>query len=197
MDLPWKNLPNLPDLDLPNLDLPDLNLPDLNLPNLDLPDFSGLPDLDIPELPDLTAISRLASQIQALISSAIAHPLWAIALILLSITLIQIIADLIKRSLKAALTLLLKFPLLISQWIWQRTIASPKSHLDTDLSTAEQADRLIAKLETLRQEQDQVLIELKALLNQPLPPPLVAPSDPASPSLQSPEPPPASQTPSP
>ena len=148
MDLPWKSLPNLPDL-------------------------SGLSNIDLPDLPDLNALGSLAAQLQTIISRAITHPLWTIVLILLAITLIQIVADLIKRSLKALLTLLLKLPLFLSQWIWKRTVGQPKPTDSQILSKAEQADQLIARLETLRQEQDQIIAELKSLLNQP--PPLSAP----------------------
>ena len=179
MNVPWKNLPDLPDLDLPDLS---------GLSNIDLPDLPN-------RLPDLSALGTLAAQIQAVISSAIAHPIWAIVIIVLSIALIQIVADLIKRSLKALLALLLKFPLLISQWIWKRTF-SAKALSNTQRQAT--ADQLIAKLETLRQEQDQVLDELKALLHQPT---LAQPSppieDPTLPSPQTLEPPPANQVPSP
>ena len=177
--------------DLPNFS----NLPDIDLP--DLPDLSGLSNIDLPDLPDLNAVSSLAAQIQTVISSAIAHPLWAVAIILLSITLIQIIADLIKRSLKAALTLLLRLPLFISQWIWKRTIAFPKNQ--PSLSTVEQADQLLARLETLRQEQDRVIADLKALLSEPVTqpaPPAVEPPDPTPSSLPVLEPQPESQIPS-
>ena len=162
----------------------------MNLPWKDLPD---LPDY---RLPDLSALSSLAGQLQTAVSSAIAHPFWAIALILLSITLIQIVADLIKRSLKALLTLLLKLPLFVSQWIWKRTVSSAKTPADAQLlSKSEQADRLIAQLETLRQEQDRVIADLKAVLNQPAPP-SAAPANPALPSPPTEEPLSEAQTPS-
>ena len=173
MDLPWKQLP-------------------------DLPDMSGLSNIDLPDLPDLSALGKLAAQIQTVISSAISHPLWAIALILLSITLIQIVADLIKRSLKALLTLLLKLPLSISQWIWKRTVTQSKAPTDTQiLSKTDQADQLIAQLETLRQEQDSIITQLKALLSQPEPQPNPVPLTPASPSPQAQEPLPESLAPAP
>ena len=181
MDVPWKSLP-------------------------DLPDLSGLSRLDLPDLPDLTALGSLAAQLQTIISWAIAHPFGTIALVLLAITLIQIVADLIKRSLKALLTLLLKLPLFVSQWIWRRTIGQAKlstsaqTNVQTNaqiLSKAEQADQLIARLEALRQEQDQIVAELKSLLlNQPTAPPASLPADSASPSPPSPGPLSEAQTPS-
>ncbi len=163
MDLPWKSLP-------------------------DLPDLSGLSNIELPNLPDLNALSNLAMQIQAIISHAIAHPLWTVALVLLSITLIQIVADLIKRSLKAILTLLLKLPLFASQWIWKRTVGQSKPPTNDQIrSKAEQANQLIAQLETLRQEQDQIITELKSLLSQssPLPAPsLLATATPSPPTME-------------
>lgn len=191
-------LPNLSELRLSDLRL-DISLPDLRP---DLPDMSGfsnprLPDIDLPDLPSLSALGSLAAQLQTVVSSAIAHPFWAIALILLAITLIQIVADLIKRSLKAFLTLLLKLPLFISQWIWKRATNPDKKPTDAQiLSKAEQADQLIAQLEALRQEQDSVVLALKDLLSQPEPQP-VLPVDSVSPSPPTLEPQPESQTPSP
>ena len=180
MDMPWKNLPDLPDVALP-----DLSGLSNGLSNIDLPD----------RLPDLSALGTLAAQMQAVISSAIAHPIWAIVIVLLLITLIQIIADLIKRSLKALLTLLLKFPLFISQWIWKRTLSVKGSANAQQKATAAQ---LIVKLETLRQEQDQVLAELKSLIQEPtMTPPSPPTEDSKSLSPQTLEPPPANQVPSP
>ena len=177
-----------------------LNLSDLR-PSL--PGISRLSGIDLPDLPNLNALSNLAGQLQAVISGAIAHPFWAIAIVVLSITLIQIIADLIKRSLKALLSLLLRLPLFISQWIWRRATSQKKAPTDAQiLSKAEQADQLIVRLEALRQEQDTVILALKDLLNQPelrqpelRQPELrqpesqpVLPPDVASPSLPTPEP---------
>lgn len=172
MAFPWKNLPDLPDF-------PDYSLPDYRLP-------------------DLSALGSLAGQLQAVVSGAIAHPFWAIALILLSITLIQIVADLIKRSLKALLTLLLKLPLFVSQWIWKRTVSPAKTPTDAQLlSKADQVDQLITQLETLRQQQDLIITELKSVLNQPAPPPDSEPANPALPAPQTEEPLSEAQTPSP
>ena len=174
-----------------------LHLPDLSDLRPELPNMSGFSSIDLPDLPDLNALGSLAAQVQTIVGGVIAHPFWAIAIVLLSITLIQIVADLIKRSLKAFLTLLLKLPLAISQWIWKRATSQSKAPTDAQiLSKAEQADRLIAQLETLRQEQDAVVLALKdLLLSQPEPQP-VLPPDPALPSPPTPEPQPESQTPS-
>ena len=176
MDLPWKRLPDLSNL----------------------PDISGFSNIDLPDLPSLSALGNLAAQLQTIIGTAIAHPFWSIALIILAIALIQIVADLIKRSLRALLALLLKLPLVISQWIWKRTISQSKPPIDSQLlSKTEQADQLIAQLETLRQEQDTVITQLKTLLSQPEPVPDTAQSNPVPRSLPTPEPPPEPQSPSP
>ncbi|MGB3298682.1 MAG: hypothetical protein WBA76_10470 [Phormidesmis sp.] len=120
-----------------------------------------LPRLALPwvELPDsLDTLTTLASQIQTVVSLAIGHPLWAIAAVLLTIVLIQIIADLIKRVLKASLAFVIKLPLMLSQWLWKKATASPQP------SQVAQVDRLITRLDALREEQDQVVAELKNLL---------------------------------
>jgi len=158
----------LPSLDLSDLDLPDINLPDINLPALNLSD-------------SLSSIAALANQIQSVINGAIAHPIWAIALLLFIITLIQILADLIKRLIKAALTSLLKLPLTLSQWIWQRasapgtssasstpnassTLSSPSA---SSAAKRDQLEQLVAQLNGLRAEQDQVIENIRLLLAEP------------------------------
>ena len=186
---------NLSDLWLLDLRLLDFGLLDFGLLDLwlldfwsSLPDMSRLPDIDLPDIPNLNALGSLAGQLQAVISGAIAHPVWAIAIVLLSITLIQIVADLIKRSLKAFLSILLKLPLFISQWIWRRVTSQKKAPTDAQIvSKAEQADQLIARLEALRQEQDTVISALKDLLSQPESQSAL-PSDLALPSPPTPEP---------
>ena len=65
----------------------------------------ALPQIELSN--SLSTLAALASQIQALITAAISHPLLAIAAILLSIGFIQLMADLVKRLIKAALTFVL------------------------------------------------------------------------------------------
>ena len=123
---------------------------------LDLPQFA----FPWRELPDsLDTLTTLAAQLQTVIGTAISHPLWAIAAVLFTIVLIQIAADLVKRVLKASLAFVLKLPLMLSQWLWKKATASAQP------SQAAQVDQLIARLEVLRQEQDQVVAELKTLLS--------------------------------
>ncbi|MFK8186558.1 MAG: hypothetical protein AB8B99_24535 [Phormidesmis sp.] len=140
--------------------LANLNLPAISLPDLSLPDLS-LPDLSVSD--SLSSLAALASQLQAAINGAIAHPFWAIAFLLFAITLIQITADLIKRVVKATLTFVLKLPLTLSQWIWNR--ATTPSLPDNK----EKIQQLISELERLRTEQDLVLEQLKALVAETTP----------------------------
>jgi hypothetical protein len=76
------------------------------------------------------------------------------------------VADLVKRILKASLTFVLKLPLTLSQWIWQSVTARflGKASPSAVLPQAVQIDQLISRLDTLREEQDQVVAELKTLL---------------------------------
>ncbi len=127
-----------------------------------LPFILELPQFAFPwvELPDsLDTLTTLAAQIQTVVSAAIGHPVWAIAAVLLTIVLIQIIADLVKRVLKASLAFVLKLPLVLSQWLWKKATASAQP------SQVAQVNQLISRLDILRQEQDQVVAELKTLLS--------------------------------
>ncbi|MEO0768684.1 MAG: hypothetical protein AAFY72_04510 [Cyanobacteria bacterium J06649_4] len=116
--------------------------------------WRGLPD-------SLDTLSTVASQLQWLITTALAHPFWAVVALVLSIGLIQLIADLVKRIIRASLTFVLTLPLRLSQWIWKRATATPKAIPQTPSA---KIDQLLIRLEALRQEQDQVIAELKTLL---------------------------------
>lgn len=111
----------------------------------------------------LTALSAFATQVQKVSAMVLTHPIWAILLLILSVGLLQLIVDLIKRSIKASLTFVLKLPLIASQWVWQRATALPmtaQAHPQPD-----QIEQLMAQLERLRQEQDQIIADLKTLLS--------------------------------
>ncbi len=118
----------------------------------------ALPWVDLPD--SLETLTTFATQLQTVVSAAVGHPVWAIAAVVLTIVLIQIIADLVKRILKTSVAFVLKLPLLLSQWIWQKATAPAQA------SQAAQVDQLIARLEALRSEQDQVVLELKTLLGE-------------------------------
>ncbi|MGD1899995.1 MAG: hypothetical protein ACFB16_23990 [Phormidesmis sp.] len=119
----------------------------------------ALPQIELSS--SLSTLAALASQIQALIAAAISHPLLAIAAILLSIGFIQLMADLVKRLIKAALTFVLTLPLSLSQWVWKRATAAGTTAQPKEI----QIQQLMDRLESLRQEQDAVMIELRALLS--------------------------------
>ncbi|MEL6899540.1 MAG: hypothetical protein AAFP07_01205 [Cyanobacteria bacterium J06606_4] len=135
----------------------------------------ALPRLELPD--SLDQLANIASQLQTAISAALSHPILAVLSVLLTIALIQIIADWVKRLIKAGLSFLLKLPLLLSQWLWQRVTSSAETVEATEV------EDLLARLEILRQEQDQVLAELKQLLSassKPHVPSLNPPAEPTS-----------------
>lgn len=107
----------------------------------------------------LNSLATALDQAQSVVASAISHPVWAIVLLVVGIGLLQLIADLIKRLIKASLTFLLRLPLLLSQWIWKKATATPSTN-------ETQVNQLITRLEALNQEHDQIVTELKALLSQ-------------------------------
>ncbi len=126
-------------------------------------DFSRptFPRIDFLDLSDsLDTLAKFANQLQMIVTAAFAHPLIAVALLLLSIGLIQLAADLVKRLLKAVITFTLTLPFTLSQWIWKKVTAAAVA----PESRQAQIDQLMAQLEMLRQEQDQTLAALKALL---------------------------------
>lgn len=115
----------------------------------------ALPWIDLPD--SLETLGNLAAQLQRLITAAISHPILAVVALLLSIGLIQLAADLVKRTIQAGLKFVLKLPLTLSQHLWKQLTTNPDSKQT-------QIDRLLDRLEALRLEQDQVIAELKPLL---------------------------------
>ena len=111
----------------------------------------------------LTTLSNFATQVQKASQMVLTHPIWAILLLIFSIGFLQLIVDLIKRSVRASLTFILKLPLIASQWLWQRAIALPNP--DQAHHQPGQIEQLMARLEQLRQEQDQIITDLKTLLS--------------------------------
>ncbi|MEL6469878.1 MAG: hypothetical protein AAFQ74_09130 [Cyanobacteria bacterium J06623_4] len=137
----------------------------------------ALPRLELPD--SLDQLANIASQLQTAISAALSHPILAVLSVLLTIALIQIIADLVKRLIKASLAFVLKLPLLLSQWLWQRVTASDESPDSTKV------EDLLTRLEILRQEQDQILAELKQLLSDSSKPHVPSLNPPAEPTSES------------
>ena len=116
----------------------------------------ALPWIDLPD--SLETLGNLAVQLQQLITAALSHPLLAVVVLLLGIGLIQLAADLVKRAIRASLTFILSLPLNLSQRLWKQITTSPDSKQT-------QIDQLLDRLDALRQEQDQVIAELKPLLS--------------------------------
>lgn len=110
----------------------------------------------------LNSLTALAVQLQILVTMVVNHPIRTIVIVVLGIVLLQIIADVIKRLVKASLAFALKLPLVLSQWMWQKITTPPAKQAKT-------LDQLLDQLEALRQEQDQVVSEMKALLAQSQP----------------------------
>lgn len=136
----------------------------------------ALPWIDLPD--SFETLGNLAVQLQRLITVALSHPVWAVIVVLLSIGLIQLAADLVKRTLQASLTFALTLPLMLSQRLWKQITTNPETKQT-------QINQLLERLDTLRQEQDQVIAELRPLL-----------SSPPTPSSLSLDAPPTSQRPS-
>ena len=124
----------------------------------------ALPRVGIPD--SLEGLSTFANQLQTVVGSAIAHPIWAITAVVFGIGLLQLIADLVKRIIKSTLTFVLTLPLTLSQWIWKRatTYAPAKPVTETAATKTGQVSQLIERLETLRTEQDEIIAELKGML---------------------------------
>ena len=116
----------------------------------------ALPWMDLPDT--LDTLTAFVTQVPTWLSMAISHPAWAIVAVLTSLVCIQIVIDLFKRAIKTSLTLVIKLPLVVSQWLWQRATTPSQP------SQSVQVNELILRLEALRSEQDQVIAELKALL---------------------------------
>lgn len=116
----------------------------------------ALPWIDLPD--SLETLGNLATRLQQLITAAISHPILAVIVLLLSIGLIQLAADLVKRTIQAGLRFMLMLPLMLSQRLWKQITTNPDSRQT-------QIDQLLERLESLRIEQEQVIAELKPLLS--------------------------------
>ena len=149
---------DVPQMKLTLVDIPKINLPQLNPFSTNLPQLE-LPNLNLTE--SLNTLGSFASQGQTIVTAALNHPFLAIGTIVVSIGLIQLIADLVKRVLRAGIRLILTLPFTLSRWIWNRATAS----LETATHEKAKIAQLIERLETLRAEQDEVVTELKGLID--------------------------------
>lgn len=114
--------------------------------------WAGLPD-------SLDTLASMATRLQAVITLALNHPIWAVVAVVFTIGLLQILADLVKRLIKSSVAFVLKMPLALSQWLWKQAT------YNSEASEA-RIDQLIDRLDELRVEQEQVIAELKFLLTQ-------------------------------
>ncbi|MEL7071867.1 MAG: hypothetical protein AAGN15_24930 [Cyanobacteria bacterium J06581_3] len=117
--------------------------------------FTSLPD-------SLDSLTTFASQLQWLTGIAIAHPLWSVVAVLLSIVTLQVLVDLVKRGLQAGLGFMVRLPLGISRWVWTRLSAGTESK-------QQRVSVLLNRLDQLRAEEATVLAELKGLVSKTAP----------------------------
>jgi len=159
VSVPHLEIPKIkiPEIDIPEIDIPQLNIPRLNIPRLNIPQVD-IPQVDLPDA--LGSLSTFASQLQLTTTAALSHPIWTIGIVIVSIGLIQLLADLVKRVIKASISLVLTSPLILSRWIWKRVTAASTPKVDS----ATRITQLLTQLDILRAEQDQVIKELKDLL---------------------------------
>ena len=113
--------------------------------------FTSLPD-------SLDSLGTFVGQLQWLIGLGIAHPIWAVVVVLLSIGTLQLLADLVKRGIQASLRFVVSLPFGISRWIWQRLPIGAASRQD-------RATDLLNRLDQLRAEEAMVLAELRGLVS--------------------------------
>lgn len=156
-----------------------LTMPDLTLPDLTFPAFDPFSDsLD-------TVVDSLAT-VQNGLAWVMAHPYLSLAIALFSLGLLQLLADSVKRLLKTAIAIILKSPLLLLQWLWQKAITPAPESTEARLA------QVLQRLDSLRQEQDALLNELRTLLDLPKTDPITrSPDHPITPSPLSTTAPPA------
>lgn len=116
----------------------------------------ALPQLDLSN--SLGTVADFINQLQSAIASAIQHPFIAVLILFVGIGLLQLIADLVKRILKASIAFVLTLPLTLSQWLWQRATTASTPSKET------QIEQLLDRLDTLKTEEAQIITTLKSLL---------------------------------
>lgn len=94
------------------------------------------------------------------------HPYWAVAIALLSLTLLQALLSMTSQALRQMLLWLAQSPFLLLRWAVSQGMQSTRQVLMTDSrpTAEEQIDGVLQRLEALRQEQEALLQELKLLL---------------------------------
>ena len=96
------------------------------------------------------------------------HPYGAIAISLFTLTLLNILISLTSNALKQAVSWVLRSPLKLAQWALWKGLRSTRQALSRQPapSIEDQITATLQQLDTLRQEQDALLDELKTLLVQ-------------------------------
>ncbi|NEP19919.1 MAG: hypothetical protein F6J97_24040 [Leptolyngbya sp. SIO4C1] len=127
-----------------------------------IPDFSYLQN-------SIETINQYLSGLQTVVAWSSHHPYWAVAIALLSLTLLQVLLSLTSTALKRAVIWLLQAPLRLIGWGLIQGFRSTQQALSptTVPSTDEQIDQVLAQLEVLRSEQEVLLQELRQLLDRP------------------------------
>jgi hypothetical protein len=94
------------------------------------------------------------------------HPLWLLAIILLTLFLLSGLLRAVASLTEQFWLLLLRLPILMVQWVWQGSLLllrpiRPKAEPSAPNRLAE----LLERLETLRQEEEDLMQEIKSLLS--------------------------------
>ena len=114
------------------------------------------------------SIGYYLSILQTVTTWASQHPYWAIAISIFTLTLLNVLIGLTSNALRQAVSWLLRSPLKLTQWVLWQGLRSTRQALSRQQppSIEEQIATTLPQLDTLRQEQDALLDDLKTLLVQ-------------------------------
>ncbi len=112
------------------------------------------------------SISYYLSILQTIAAWSGRHPYWAVAIALLTLTVLNILISLASDALKRCVSWLLRTPLKASQWALWQGLRSTRQALSRQQppTIEEQIATTLQQLDILRQEQDALLSDLKTLL---------------------------------
>ena len=112
------------------------------------------------------SIGYYLSILQGVAAWSVQHPYWAVAIALLTLTLLNVLIGLTSNALKQAVSWLLRTPLKLAQWALWQGLRSTRQALSRQQppTIEEQIATTLQQLDTLRQEQDVLLQDLKTLL---------------------------------
>ena len=109
----------------------------------------------------LTSVTQTLLTIQAIVTWIMTHPLLSIGLLVLTLSLLQLVAESGQQLLRFLLKAILNSPRQLLLWSIQRVRASSIS----EASSKEKINAIVERLESLRMEQENLLKELKTLLD--------------------------------